>query len=230
MPAQNVGSAKDENGIEADVVRQSMLDQLISEFGGVVAGSHLTPGFDLVVRVTADAWAETAAFLKTGMGFAYFNFLSAIDWMPSPFGRDMDSQVDLSLGLEKSSKIDSALEHGDAGGHSRFQVFARVNDIVKHRSLTLKADVPEDLTVPSWVNVYSGANWHEREAWEMFGISFLGHPGLRHLYLPGEFEGNPLRKDYPLLARRVKPWPGIVDVEQMPSNDEEGVDLGGDES
>jgi NADH-quinone oxidoreductase subunit C len=50
----------------------------------------------------------------------------------------------------------------------------------------------------------------------MFGIRFEGHPGLRHLYLPGEFEGHPLRKDFPLLARLVKPWPGIVDVEPMP--------------
>ena len=50
----------------------------------------------------------------------------------------------------------------------------------------------------------------------MFGIEFVGHPGLRQLYLPTDFEGHPLRKDYPLLARRVKPWPGIVDVEPMP--------------
>jgi len=68
--------------------------------------------------------------------------------------------------------------------------------------------------------VYAGANWHERECWEMYGISFEGHPGLRHIYLPAGFEGNPLRKDYPLLARRLKPWPGIVDVEQMPGDDD----------
>ena len=42
-----------------------------------------------------------------------------------------------------------------------------------------------------------------------------------HIYLPSHFEGNPLRKDYPLLARRVKPWPGIVDVELMPGGDED---------
>ena len=53
----------------------------------------------------------------------------------------------------------------------------------------------------------------------MFGITFAGHPGLRNLYLPGDFEGHPLRKDYPLLARLVKPWPGIVDVELMPTVD-----------
>ncbi len=50
----------------------------------------------------------------------------------------------------------------------------------------------------------------------MFGVAFDGHPSLRHLYLPSEFEGHPLRKDYPLLARVVKPWPGLVDVEPMP--------------
>jgi NADH-quinone oxidoreductase subunit C len=58
----------------------------------------------------------------------------------------------------------------------------------------------------------------------MFGISFDGHPGLRHLYLPGEFEGHPLRKDFPLLARLVKPWPGIVDVEPRPAAADEEVE------
>jgi NADH-quinone oxidoreductase subunit C len=61
----------------------------------------------------------------------------------------------------------------------------------------------------------------------MFGISFEGHPGLRHLYLPGEFEGHPLRKDFPLLARLVKPWPGIVDVEPMPGEPASAEDAEG---
>jgi NADH-quinone oxidoreductase subunit C len=53
----------------------------------------------------------------------------------------------------------------------------------------------------------------------MYGVVFDGHPSLRHLYLPSEFEGHPLRKDYPLLARVVKPWPGLVDVEPMPGEE-----------
>jgi len=97
-------------------------------------------------------------------------------------------------------------------------VFARVVDPHRHVALTLKVDVPDDtMTVESWADVYAGANWHERETWEMYGISFAGHPDLRHLYLPSAFEGHPLRKDFPLLARMVKPWPGIVDVEPMPA-------------
>ena len=72
----------------------------------------------------------------------------------------------------------------------------------------------------TWTDEYPGADWHEREVWEMYGISFAGHPGLRNLYLPSDFEGHPLRKDFPLLARIVKPWPGIVDVEPMPEVDD----------
>ena len=53
----------------------------------------------------------------------------------------------------------------------------------------------------------------------MFGISFAGHPDLRNMYLPTEFEGHPLRKDFPLLSRMIKPWPGIVDVEPMPAEE-----------
>jgi NADH-quinone oxidoreductase subunit C len=75
--------------------------------------------------------------------------------------------------------------------------------------------------MPTWVRVFAGAAWHERETHEMFGISFDGNDDLRHIYLPTEFEGNPLRKEFPLLARVVKPWPGIVDVEPMPGEDPE---------
>src|SRR5207253_2861203 len=106
---------------------------------------------------------------------------------------------------------------GVAGGDTRFQVFARFYSTTRHVGLTLKADLDDDApTVESIHTVFRGADWHERETWEMYGFTFIGHPDLTHLYLPGEFEGFPLRKDYPLLAREVKPWPGLVDVELMP--------------
>ena len=110
---------------------------------------------------------------------------------------------------------------GVAGGDTRFQVFARLHSTGRHVGITLKADLDdEEPTVASIHEVYFGADWHERETWEMYGFSFEGHPHLTHIYLPGEFEGFPLRKDFPLLSREVKPWPGIVDVEELPPAEE----------
>jgi len=85
----------------------------------------------------------------------------------------------------------------------------------------IKADLPDnDPRALSLIPIYPGANWHEREAREMFGLTFDEHPDLRNIYLPGDFEGHPLRKDYPLLSRRMKPWPGIVDMELLPGDDQ----------
>jgi NADH-quinone oxidoreductase subunit C len=108
-------------------------------------------------------------------------------------------------------------ETGVAGGDTRFQVLARLYSTGRKLGITLKADLDDQRPqVESWTQVYNGADWHERETWEMFGFDFVGHPHLAHLYLPGEFEGFPLRKDFALLSREVKPWPGLVDVELMP--------------
>lgn len=210
---------------EVDEAREALVASLGEELGDGIVESFVKPGDDIWVRVTREAWTETANTLRFGMGFGYFNFLSAIDWQPSPYGRDMDSQVDLTLNppeAEEADEAPAALETGYAGGDTRFQVFARVNDITSERAITVKCDLPDDeLSIPTWIPVYPGANWHEREAAEMFGITFVGHPNPRKLYLPGAFEGFPMRKDFALLARRIKPWPGIVDVEQMPGEDDE---------
>jgi NADH-quinone oxidoreductase subunit C len=116
---------------------------------------------------------------------------------------------------------DSGWQTGVAGGDTRFQVFARLHSTRRRMGITLKADLDDDQPqVASIHDIYFGADWHERETWEMYGFDFQGHPYLEHIYLPGEFEGFPLRKDFPLLAREVKPWPGIVDVEDLPPAEE----------
>lgn len=62
--------------------------------------------------------------------------------------------------------------------------------------------------LPSAVPVFRGADWHEREAAEMFGLTFTGHPAPGPLLLSAGFEGHPLRKDFVLAARAARPWPG----------------------
>ena len=223
-----VEEAPIDDAAEVDEVREALAATLTEKLGDGVVETFIKPGDDLWIRVTRDAWVETANTLKSELGFGFFNFLSAIDWMPSPYGRDMDSQVDLAMHPEEETADvedldDAAIETGYAGGETRFQLFARVNDVTTARAVTIKCDLhDDDLSAPTWIPVYPGANWHEREAAEMFGIEFTGHPNPRKLYLPGDFQGYPMRKDFALLARRIKPWPGIVDVEPMPGEDEDG--------
>ena len=203
-----------------DEARTALLEALVAELGDSLVEHHLVPGVDLWIRVKVDAFADTAAYLRDRQRFRFFDFLSAIDWLPSPFGRSLDAAVDTALGEDGDSDDEAGeMASGYAGGDTRFQVFARVYNLTTGIGVTVKADLDDSLTIPTWTDHYPGAEWHEREAWEMFGIDFAGHPGLRPLYLPGDFEGHPMRKDFPLLARLVKPWPGIVDVEPMPSTE-----------
>ncbi len=187
-----------------------MLGQLREALGDDLL-EHAVAFDDLVVRVRADAWRRAAEVAHTQLECDYLSFLSAIDWQPAPREGD-DAGGDTSSPVQPTE-----MTYGAAGSEGRLQVFAHVQSTSRHHGLTLKADVTD--RIASWVPVYPGADWHERECWEMFGVVFDDHPALRHLYLPNEFEGHPLRKDFPLLARVVKPWPGLVDVEAMPGED-----------
>jgi NADH-quinone oxidoreductase subunit C len=83
----------------------------------------------------------------------------------------------------------------------RFQVVYHIFSLKNRFRLRLKISLDEsDLRVPTVSSVWSTANWHEREAYDMFGIIFEGHPDLRRLYMPDEFEYFPLRKDFPLMG------------------------------
>ena len=220
-------TTEDEEVIETDEVREALLGELGERLGDGIVASHIDPGHDLVVRIANEAWADAASGLRRALGFDYFTFLSAIDWMPSPYGRSMDAAVDLDTDAPKGPPElpPGPYEHGVTGGDTRFQALARVYSTRRKIGITLKADLANDEpTIETWTGTYPGADWHEREAWEMFGITFIGHPKLRHIYLPGDFEGNPLRKDFPLLSRQIKPWPGIVDVEPLPGDDEDDKD------
>ena len=231
----------------ADAVAEEYLRSLRAELGSDVLGAVEQRG-ELFVRVPAARWRETAEIARRKLGLTYFGFLSGLDWLDSPLQttryENVWGSVEGEEGAEDAPATDtaadsaadssaadgattgSAWQTGLAGGESRFQVFCRLYSPVRRRGIVVKADLDADEPrVASLVPVYAGANWHERECWEMYGFWFEGHPALRHIYLPTGFEGYPLRKDFPLLAREVKPWPGLTNVEPIAGEgDEEGAE------
>ncbi len=233
-------------GPPVDDARQVVLDALTTELGDDLVATELHRD-DVWMRVRREGWKRTAEVCRS-LGFEYFCFLSGLDWMPATSlmrgdvateeidagdegGDEAEAQNEAVAEAEAAPEVRSTegdgsggWQTGHTGGDTRFQVFARLYSIERHMGITLKADLDDDApAVETWSEVYAGADWHERETWEMFGFDFVGHPHLVHMYLPGEFEGFPLRKDFPLLAREVKPWPGLVDVEPMPESEEEAA-------
>ncbi|HEY7564255.1 MAG TPA: NADH-quinone oxidoreductase subunit C [Acidimicrobiia bacterium] len=154
------------------------------------------------VRVPVSSWTESLRIARDDHALVFFSWLSAIDW---------SNQVEVGDALTETVE-------------ERIELLAAVGDLTSGNLIIFSTNLDkESPVVESLVGIYPGANWHEREAHEMFGIEFRGHPQLQKLYLPDGFLGNPLRKSFPLLTREVKPWPGKVDVEGLPgAGDDDG--------
>ena len=98
-----------------------------------------------------------------------------------------------------NSQMESELMQFD---YARFMVVYQLYSYQSQCRLRVKVPVHEnDLSLPSVTALWKGANWLERETYDMFGINFEGHPDLRRILMPDDFDGHPLRKDYPLRGR-----------------------------
>jgi NADH-quinone oxidoreductase subunit C len=184
----------------APALREEAVDALARlqvELGDAIV-EHGEAFGDVIVRVQRDAWKRSAQVCKEHLGCDYLSFIAGIDWMPTPAVAE-EGSGDTSTPAQPKEQT-----YGTAGSAGRFQLLAVVESSRrKSWRVILKTDLPDDdARAESWVSLYPGADWHEREAWEMYGFVFDGHPSLRHLYLPSEFEGHPLRKDYPLRERQ----------------------------
>ncbi len=179
-----------------------------AEVAGLAGASSWTVAHGTVkLQVARDQWHPAVA--ATAGRLPFFSWLSAVDWARS---------VEVGEPAEDADELDE-----------RYEVLCRLSSVVDASAVILTTDVPkDDPWMPSIIDVLPGAGWHERETAEMFGLDFVGNPNKKHLYLPDSFEGHPLRKDYPLLSREVKPWPGTVDVEGKPGT--ENVEAARDEA
>ena len=99
--------------------------------------------------------------------------------------------------LSDLTAVDFSTYPGDPG--PRFEVVYNMISTAHHHRIRLKVRVPEDDPKISTVSsIWQTANWHERETYDLMGILFEGHPDLRRILLSGDWEGHPLRKEYPL--------------------------------
>jgi NADH-quinone oxidoreductase subunit C len=149
------------------------------------------------VILKRDRIVEIARYLKENREFD-FDYL-----------RDLCGVDHLTQGSQYSLTQSSQ----PAGGKTaRFEVVYQLYSIRLKHALRLNVQVPEeDASIESVTGVWRGADWHERECYDMFGIVFNGHPDLRRVLLPEDWEGFPLRKDYPT-AGPEEEWRGYQEV------------------
>jgi NADH:ubiquinone oxidoreductase subunit C len=137
--------------------------------GTVFHRSHGQP----VVYVDRSVWADIAGFLRDEQEFTQCIDVTAVDHL-----------------------VDAARYEVPGVVHERFEVVANFLSHPRNRRLRVICEVPAaDATVPSITPLYPGANFAEREVFDMFGIRFDGHPELTRILMPDEWEGFPLRKD-----------------------------------
>lgn len=103
----------------------------------------------------------------------------------------------------------------------RFDVILSVRSLAKKHRLRVKTRIADGETVPTLIEVWEGVNWPEREVFDMFGISFEGHPDMRRLLMYPEFQGHPLRKDYPISKTQpLMPYRDVSGTEKLAPFDE----------
>jgi len=118
--------------------------------------------------------------------------------------RDVIVDVCLKLRDDPSFKFDllsyaTAVDYSALGGDTRFAMIYQLYSVEKTHRMRVKAHVPEeDPTIETVYSVWKTADWLERETFDMFGIIFRNHPDLRRILMPEDWEGHPLRKDFPL--------------------------------
>ncbi|GAC1653305.1 MAG: hypothetical protein NVS9B1_02220 [Candidatus Dormibacteraceae bacterium] len=140
---------------------------------GITAGDHW-------VTVAA---ADIRAALRAAQadGYTFFSFITCVDHLARQDGAP-----------PHTGPVEAA--------PPRFEMVYQLRDLAQRRQLRIRAFLPdgERPTIDSAHDLYGPANWDEREVWDLFGIHFEGHPDLTRILLPDDWEGHPLRRDYPV--------------------------------
>lgn len=192
---------------------ERVLEVLKTKFGASVLETHSQLGDDTAV-VDPKVWKAACTFLKNDPQMAF------------------DMMVDL-CGVDYAGFADKP---GAPARTARFEVVLHLYSTSRRHRVRLKARVGDeegdDAQIDSVTDVWPGINWFEREAYDLVGITFLGHPDLRRILMYPEFTGHPLRKDYPadraqpLVPYRTEEEAGLTLDKQAPFRADEGMPFG----
>ncbi len=184
------------------------IGRLVERFGDAILESGLH-NQQQVVMVKPERLVEVAEFLRSDAALAYeaLTDVTAIDRSKLPIHSNLvstsglyeDAHVEVNGANGSHSK--QSVHHGDARFHTIYQL--RSYNRKKHLMLTCPAMDDEHPEVPSLTPVFEGANWPEREAYDLMGVNFSGHPDLRRILMPIHWPYHPLRKDIPTGGEEV---------------------------
>jgi NADH-quinone oxidoreductase subunit C len=164
---------------------KKVLDALTAKWGAAVTNTGSDYGDD-VAWIKRENLVEVAKWLRDDPAMAFDSpvFCTAVDWLDwRPVGRPPSEAW--------------------SEDKPRFTVNYQLRSVAHRHRVRLTIALPEhDPRVPSLAELWPAFNWQERETFDMYGIRFDGHPDLRRIYMYEEFEGYPLRKDYPKEKRQ----------------------------
>jgi NADH-quinone oxidoreductase subunit C len=182
----------------------SLIESLTHRYPDAVSSSHTYRG-DATVVLQGSLLLDVARFLRDdpALDMSFLMDLTAVDY--SAFGKRPTPAFFSSSGvaLRPSAQIPDREAWPGPPGQFRFTVVYHFYSMSHKHRLRLVVPVEEAAAeVDSLTSVWPGANWLEREVWDMFGIRFRGHPDLKRILMYEGFEGHPLRKDYPVKRRQ----------------------------
>jgi NADH-quinone oxidoreductase subunit C len=159
---------------------------------------------ETTVIVEPDRLLEAATHLRDVEGFAFLADISAADYLGWG-GKGVAGYIGTSAGRDLNQPATQGLELVPEPKPKRFSVSYHLLALRDGAPrVRLQVWVDEDEPVSSVVSVWATADWHEREAYDLMGIAFHGHPNLKRILMDEDWEGHPLRKDYPIGGEPVR--------------------------
>jgi NADH:ubiquinone oxidoreductase subunit C len=142
--------------------------------------------------------------LRDELGYDFLSDITAVDYLGWG-GKGVAGYIGTRGGRDLNTPMTQGLQALPAGKPKRFALNYHLLSVVADGGrIRLQAWVDDGEPVPSVIEVWPTADWHEREAYDMLGINIVGHPNLKRILMDDDWDGHPLRKDYPLGGEPVR--------------------------